>query len=128
MRTHIPSVVMLLLAGLGGTTCAPPPRALPSPVAELAAVERTFDFRTIEVRAARRTTASGINEGGLIVGYFEDAVVAPSAATRTDDIGQAMFERFVMPFEVVSIVLLAALIGGIVLARRDPTEESEALR
>jgi NADH:ubiquinone oxidoreductase subunit 6 (subunit J) len=33
-----------------------------------------------------------------------------------------------MPFEVVSIVLLAALIGGIVLARRDPTEESEALR
>jgi probable HAF family extracellular repeat protein len=65
---------MLLLAGLGGTTCAPPPRALPSPVAELAAVERTFDFRTIEVRAARRTTASGINEGGLIVGYFEDSV------------------------------------------------------
>jgi len=41
-------------------------------------------------------------------------------ATRTSEIGLAMFERFVIPFEVVSVVLLAALIGGIVLARRDP--------
>jgi hypothetical protein len=36
-----------------------------------------------------------------------------------------MFERFVIPFEVVSVVLLAALIGGIVLARRDPAEADD---
>ena len=51
---------------------------------------------------------------------FEDAAIAQDRATRTSDIGQSMFERFVVPFEVVSLVLLAALIGGIVIARRDP--------
>ncbi|MDJ0499055.1 MAG: NADH-quinone oxidoreductase subunit J, partial [Acidimicrobiia bacterium] len=41
------------------------------------------------------------------------------------DIGQSIFERFVIPFEAVSFVLLAALIGGIVLARKDPSVEEE---
>jgi NADH-quinone oxidoreductase subunit J len=41
--------------------------------------------------------------------------------TRTADIGETLFSRFVIPFEAVSFVLLAALIGGIVLARRDPS-------
>lgn len=40
--------------------------------------------------------------------------------TRTDEIGLSIFENYVIPFEAVSVVLLAALIGGIVLARRDP--------
>jgi NADH-quinone oxidoreductase subunit J len=39
---------------------------------------------------------------------------------RTDVIGDSLFGRYVIPFEVVSFVLLAALIGGIVLARKDP--------
>ena len=30
-----------------------------------------------------------------------------------------LFDRFVVPFEVVSFVLLAALIGGIAIARKD---------
>ena len=45
----------------------------------------------------------------------------------TEIIGEALLGRFVIPFEVVSFVLLAALIGGITLARRDlsPAEEEE---
>ena len=39
---------------------------------------------------------------------------------RTGDLGEVLFVRYVVPFEAVSFVLLAALIGGIVLARRDP--------
>ena len=50
---------------------------------------------------------------------FGDAEVATSP-TRAVEIGQSIFERFVIPFEILSVVLLAALIGGIVLARRDP--------
>ena len=38
------------------------------------------------------------------------------------DLGDLLFNRFVIPFEAVSFVLLAALIGGIVLARKDPRE------
>lgn len=59
--------------------------------------------------------------GGSVLGGFGSDGFPPVAdATRTAEIGQSIFERFVIPFEVVSLVLLAALVGGIVLARRDP--------
>ncbi|MDX1690410.1 MAG: NADH-quinone oxidoreductase subunit J [Acidimicrobiia bacterium] len=45
------------------------------------------------------------------------------APVRTDSIGEILFSRFVIPFEAVSFVLLAALIGGIVLARKDETPQ-----
>jgi NADH-quinone oxidoreductase subunit J len=47
--------------------------------------------------------------------------------TSTEVIGKALLGRYVVPFEVVSFVLLAALIGGITIARRDldPAEEEE---
>ncbi len=45
----------------------------------------------------------------------------------TEVVGESLLGRFVIPFEVVSFVLLAALIGGITIARRDlsPAEEEE---
>ena len=39
--------------------------------------------------------------------------------TTTNQIGESMFRDFVLPFEAVSFLLLAALIGAIVLARKD---------
>ena len=33
---------------------------------------------------------------------------------------QVLFRDFVLPFEVVSVLLLAAVIGGIYLAKREP--------
>lgn len=52
---------------------------------------------------------------------FEDTEVA-GEVVRTAQIGDLLFNRFVIPFEAVSFVLLAALIGGIVLARKDADE------
>jgi NADH-quinone oxidoreductase subunit J len=46
-------------------------------------------------------------------------------ATRSADLAVVLFDRFVIPFEVVSFVLLAALIGGIAIARQDPIEERD---
>jgi NADH-quinone oxidoreductase subunit J len=41
-------------------------------------------------------------------------------ATRgTGAVGDAIFSTFLVPFEIVSVLLLAALVGAIVLARRD---------
>ena len=37
----------------------------------------------------------------------------------TDVVGTAMFRDYLVPFEVVSLLLLAALIGAVVIARRD---------
>jgi len=54
-------------------------------------------------------------------------IASTGEAVPTEVIGESLFGRFVVPFEVVSFVLLAALIGGITLARRDlsPAEEEE---
>lgn len=38
---------------------------------------------------------------------------------RTSDIGRSLFSGFILPFEVVSLLLLAALVGAIVLAKKD---------
>ncbi|OFW52288.1 MAG: hypothetical protein A2146_06450 [Actinobacteria bacterium RBG_16_67_10] len=74
---------------------------------------------------ARRWPAAVVALGTFVtiatvtVMYFEDAPVE-GAVSRSADLGEVLFDRYVIPFEAVSFVLLAALIGGIVLARKDP--------
>ncbi|HEX6221808.1 MAG TPA: NADH-quinone oxidoreductase subunit J [Acidimicrobiia bacterium] len=62
-----------------------------------------------------------------IEAFGSDEVVTTGSPTPTDLLGESLLGRFVIPFEVVSFVLLAALIGGITIARRDltPLEEEE---
>jgi NADH-quinone oxidoreductase subunit J len=48
-------------------------------------------------------------------------VASTGDPTATELIGESLLGRFVIPFEVVSFVLLAALIGGITIARKDLT-------
>jgi NADH-quinone oxidoreductase subunit J len=50
----------------------------------------------------------------------------------TESVGEVIFQNYVLPFEAVSILLLAALIGAVLMARKDegppPTEaEKEAV-
>lgn len=56
--------------------------------------------------------------GFLIQDAFsgQEIELAPSFTAR---IGEELFSTYVLPFEVVSFLLLAALIGAIVLARKD---------
>jgi len=49
----------------------------------------------------------------------QDAVAAPTFRTTTSLVGESLFRDYVLPFEAVSFLLLAALIGAIVLARKD---------
>jgi len=52
----------------------------------------------------------------------KDAVATPSFQASTALIGDAIFRRYVLPFEAISFLLLAALIGAIVLARKDDAQ------
>jgi NADH-quinone oxidoreductase subunit J len=80
----------------------------------------------VQIGAALASGAMFLLIGGSMLDAFgDDPLPTVAGPTRTGDIGQSIFERFVIPFEVVSFVLLAALIGGIVLARKDPTVEEE---
>ena len=45
--------------------------------------------------------------------------IHPGPLQRTSDIAQSVFTQYVVPFEAISIVLLAALVGAVVIARRD---------
>ena len=42
-----------------------------------------------------------------------------SVSFATSALGNAVFTRWILPFEAVSVLLLAALVGAIVLARKD---------
>jgi NADH-quinone oxidoreductase subunit J len=55
----------------------------------------------------------------FMVDAWSGARITNRAATSTAALGNAIFKNYVLPFEAVSILLLAALIGAIVLARRD---------
>jgi NADH-quinone oxidoreductase subunit J len=74
-------------------------------------------------RALALIVGAGILAGlvVLIQSAFGDDKIQVRA-TRTAEIGASIFTRYVLPFEVVSVLLLAALIGAIVLARKDDTE------
>jgi len=49
--------------------------------------------------------------------------VTTAAHTATDALARLLFDRYVLPFEVVSVLLLAAVIGGVYLAKREPEEQ-----
>ncbi len=63
----------------------------------------------------------------LIFGVITFAVLStawpvqqrPGFTATTADIGAALLSQYALPFEVVSVVLLAALIGAIVIVRSD---------
>jgi NADH-quinone oxidoreductase subunit J len=38
----------------------------------------------------------------------------------TDALSKVLFDQYVLPFEIVSVMLLAAVVGGVFLAKREP--------
>ncbi len=53
----------------------------------------------------------------------------PGAVDRlsiaTVAVANQLFDEYVLPFEVVSVLLLAAVVGGVFLAKREPTRRDE---
>lgn len=56
--------------------------------------------------------------------YNLDIPVQPTALheENTKQIGIELFSKYVIPFEVMSVLLLVALVGAIVLAKKDDEE------
>src|SRR5437867_3347127 len=68
--------IIITTGALFAGACAQLRRAshtFPSPLTGFAAVQRSFDFRTIQVPGAKRTIASGIDDAARIVGTFDDS-------------------------------------------------------
>jgi NADH-quinone oxidoreductase subunit J len=56
--------------------------------------------------------------GSGVVLAFGNEKIKPVSAGSAHDIGTSVFQAWVVPFEVLSVLLLAALIGAIVLSQR----------
>ncbi len=55
----------------------------------------------------------------ILADAFEDQKIAFRGVQRTGPVADSIFGTYVVPFEVSSVLLLAALVGAVALARRD---------
>ena len=62
---------------------------------------------------------NAVNVNLVAFGWNDPATVIGVAHTDTLAVGTSLFRSYVLPFEAISFLLLAALIGAIVLARKD---------
>jgi NADH:ubiquinone oxidoreductase subunit 6 (subunit J) len=81
-------------------------------------------FQTQAVPAAIAAVVLALVIGGVAV-----STTWPAGSsviwTSTTALAEKLFGDFVLPFEIVSVLLTAAVIGGVLLARRDPAEKGE---
>ena len=77
------------------------------------------------VLAAGVATATALVLLGTLLAGMGDEVVDLDVAGVGDAeaVGSALFRGWVLPFELLSVLLLAALVGAIVLSRRRPDED-----
>jgi NADH-quinone oxidoreductase subunit J len=103
---YIGAVVVLMLFGAMLT------RAPIGPVQDL-------DSGNRPVAALAGLATAGV-VGTLVVAAFRGAYVDVHAAEVGDGdvIGSAVFRFFVLPFEIASVLLLAALVGAVVISQR----------
>lgn len=111
---YVGAVIVLFLFGIMITRAPTGPK-----------VEIDHERKGVAVTAAVLTF--GVMAYSSVSAFGSEAVQEVGSGTATDLIGNELMGRFVLPFEIVSFVLLAALIGGITLARRDASPvEAEA--
>jgi NADH-quinone oxidoreductase subunit J len=109
---YIGAIVVLVLFGLF-LTRAPlgTDQDLDNNQRWLAAVISLFLFGVLGVTLQR-----GFKGAHLPVNRY---IGDPVTNSNTAAIGVSLFKDFVVPFEVASVLLLAALVGAVVIARRD---------
>lgn len=103
-RLQLPAVLFpaLLLAALVVTALATDWPVIPAAEQERAALAQTQAVSAVD---AKTLAAAGFPSN------------ADSAAAPPPGLAELLIGRFVLPFEAVSLLLLAALIGGLALAR-----------
>ena len=57
--------------------------------------------------------------GAILWDAFGDTKLDNTTVQTSGDVGLSIFQDYVIPFEVISVLLLAALVGAVVIARRD---------
>ena len=108
---YIGAVVVLMLFGAMLTR---------APIGRMTALADELDSKNRPVAALAALSTAGVLVS-LVVTAFRGAYVDIHHTHPGDGrvIGAAVFRYFVLPFEIASVLLLAALVGAIVLTRPD---------
>ncbi|MDQ3569583.1 MAG: NADH-quinone oxidoreductase subunit J [Actinomycetota bacterium] len=61
----------------------------------------------------------GVLGAVLLDAYGSTKLPKDAAVQRSGEVGVSIFQTYVVPFEVISVLLLAALVGAVVIARGD---------
>lgn len=61
----------------------------------------------------------GVLGAVLADAYGSEKLPKDAQVQRTSEVAVSIFQTYVVPFEVISVLLLAALVGAVVIARRD---------
>ena len=106
---YVGAVVVLLLFGVMLTR------------ATVGGSERVETDRGSRIAALVLGAAAAATLVTLVADAFRTAYIDldNAAGSGAESTGSALFRTFVLPFEVVSVLLLAALVGAVVLSRRD---------
>ena len=92
---------------------------------------RRLSIRNWSLRARLLAGVVGLGTAATLVVLVIDAFKSGWVDVRTAAVGSAsgdgsaIFRSWVLPFEVVSVLLLAALVGAIVLVRKDSDEPAD---
>lgn len=113
---YIGGILVLILFGIMMTHRDP---VLVDPDAE---ERRRSPFTGIAVAL----TTFGALMGAILSTGWEDTAGRTSGAVTTPDIGRALLSDYVLPFEIVSVLLLVVLCGSAYLARRTHEEADHA--
>lgn len=96
-----------------------------------------LNLKPIEERITAAWRACGIAVAALIlVGAFVSVMNSASSVTviqqlpndfgKVSDVGDALFQKYVYAFEVVSVLLLLAVVGAVALIRKQDAGEADA--
>lgn len=59
--------------------------------------------------------------GSIKAVYTSEAIIAPQPGIGlVKNLGKVLFTKFLLPFEISSILLLVAMVGAVLLAKKEP--------
>lgn len=98
------------------------------------AVMLTTRLTDVRVRAQNEQVGIGLVVSGMLFVAMTVAIWSttwpgtdvPMATDNVRALGRLIMTRFVLPFEIVSVLLLAAMIGAIVIAAKEERKEDPA--
>lgn len=66
---------------------------------------------------------TGLLGGALLAAAGDDRLPDPGTRGQADQLGQVLFTSWVLPFELLSLLLLAALVGALAVSRGDDQDD-----